>query len=183
MLSRRRRTSRRSYIPRPLKKYSVEHTSLNRSILMTSPFTQSTFAVDIIPQLATYGVRKVKNINLTITLSPVPCPILWAVVYLPEGLGTADSSGILYAKLNNPGSDMTSVYEPNQNVIMSGILPASPNTATTPVVLRKSTRLARNLNSGDRVQLAFNLGAPQFSDITSYTLNFSALTSFAVAFS
>lgn len=42
----------------------------------------------------------------------------------------------------------TSIYEPNQNVILSGLtLPG--------VITNKSTRLARNLNSGDQIYLIF----------------------------
>lgn len=181
-MSRRRRSSRRNYIPRPLKKYSVENTSLFRSNSFSAPFTNQTFAYDIIPALNTYGVRKVKNISLQLTLSPIPCPVLWAVIFLPEGLGTPDDQKNLYAKLNSPDNYMASIYEPNQNVIMAGILPASPATTSTPTVIRRLSRLARNLNSGDRVQLAFNIGVP-FVSVTDFSFTCSALTSFAVAFS
>lgn len=183
MLSRRRRNySRRNYIPRPLKKYSVEHTSLFRNQNYTAPFTAQTFAYDIIPALNTYGVRKIKNISLQLTLSPIPCPVLWAVIYLPEGLGTPDQNKNLYAKLNGPDDYMASIYEPNQNVIMAGILPSSPSQTSTPTVIRRMTRLARNLSSGDRVQLAFNIGVPA-EQVSGYSFTCSALTSFAVAFS
>lgn len=183
MLSRRRRTSRRNYIPRPMKKYSVENTSLWRNQTYSAPFTAQTFAYDIIPALNTYGVRKIKNISLQLTLSPIPCSVLWAVIYLPEGLGTPDDQKNLYAKLNSPDNYMASIYEPNQNVIMAGILPSSPSTTSTPTIIRRMTRLARNLSSGDRVQLAFNISVPAESGLSSYSFTCSALTTFAVAFS
>lgn len=44
----------------------------------------------------------------------------------------------------------TSIYEPNQNVIMSGVVGPGSNQQTW------RTRLARNLNSGDSIQICFS---------------------------
>lgn len=96
-------------------------------------------------------MRKVKNFTIGITQSPVydsngtsksVSSYVYALVYLPDGVSaTALSVG--------SGQNSVSLYEPNQNVIMSGVC-SSDNGQ-----LRLSTRLARNLNSGDKIILLF----------------------------
>lgn len=90
------------------------------------------------------GMRKVKNFTVQI-MSPAPVPVQWALIYIPEG--TANNvNGQGLPNNNNP----VSLYEPNQNVIMSGILLNS----NVPMIRR--TRLARNLNSGDMIALTIS---------------------------
>lgn len=108
------------------------------------------------------GTRKCKNFelsltrdvpyNYTITTSgsvtnytkgdaASPCPLLWALVYIPQG-----TSGMPLQI--GSATAAASLYEPNQNVIMSGIVPTEIKS-----VYRFKTRLARNLNSGDQIAL------------------------------
>lgn len=91
---------------------------------------------------AVKGVRKVKNFRITIA-TDIGVPCAWAVVYVPEGLSPSVMS---IGTANMPAS----LYEPNQNVIMSGILSAQPGNAQV-----YSTRLARILNSGDKIVFLF----------------------------
>lgn len=95
----------------------------------------------LIPSVANQGTRKVKNFDLQFMYETLPFPVAFALVYVPEG---QDPSSLTLSAGGNPAS----LYEPNQNVIMSGILPPS---ATNTIHYR--TRLARNLNSGDTIQI------------------------------
>ena len=103
----------------------------------------SSFEADgvLIPSVANQGTRKVKNFDLQFMFGELPSPVAFALVYVPEG---QSASSLTLSAGGNPAS----LYEPNQNVIMSGILPSS---ATNTIHYR--TRLARNLNSGDTIQL------------------------------
>lgn len=85
------------------------------------------------------GMRKAKNFTLSI-ITEAPVPVNWALVYVPEG----NDPSLIAA----PNSDHSiSLYEPNQNVIMAGQIINSAN------VITRRSRLARNLNSGDRIVL------------------------------
>lgn len=94
------------------------------------------------------GTRKCKNFELSLCGStwtgenvPDGVPISWALVYVPEGTQPGD---IRQGALGTPAS----LYEPAQNVIMSGIWPGNLTSN-----YKVKTRLARNLNSGDSVYL------------------------------
>lgn len=105
----------------------------------------------LIPATTAQGTRKVKNLTLKILLGPSfnvnkqdPTQktesvgsLAFVVVFVPEG--TLPSS-------INVGDQSVSLYEPNQNVILSGII---DNTQTYTF----RTRLARNLNSGDSIYI------------------------------
>lgn len=103
-------------------------------------------AVNIVSASNNPGIRKVKNftiqINPTSTVvaqdgtynAPPDVRLLWALVYVPEGVATNELSTAIAGSL----------YEPNQNVIAQGV--ASPNQ-----INRTFSSLARNLNSGDRI--------------------------------
>lgn len=143
-----RRYRRRRYaLSRPVKtaKYSNETFAALASVNTTlaTPLDYYCLLSESTPVL---GTRKAKNFTLTlVTNSPVP--FFFALVYVPEGTspgllnaGTSiDTSGVLIS---------ASMYEPNQNVIMSGSF-GGPNST----IERYKTRLARNLNSGDSIML------------------------------
>ncbi|KAK8882665.1 hypothetical protein M9Y10_045307 [Tritrichomonas musculus] len=65
-------------------------------------------------------------------------PIFWALLYVPQG------NDLSLISLQPAGS----MYEPAQNVIMSGIISKTSAKDTF------RSRLARNLNSGDRIVLS-----------------------------
>ena len=94
--------------------------------------------IDVIVNTDVQGMRKCKNFTLQLMSDSTAIPIMWALVYVPEG---TQPSNMSLPNQNN----VTSLYEPNQNVIMSGILDTNSGTVV------KRTRLARNLNSGDRI--------------------------------
>lgn len=161
----RYRRYRRSYpISRSLRttKYSNETYIFNN--LNTVYTTENTYRVGMIPSTTTMGTRKCKN--FTLTLSTVPLvPFLFALVFVPEG---TQAGNITLPSNSTP----VSLYEPNQNVIMSGIF-GGPNGT----VSRFKSRLARNLNSGDNIYFIikpiqdYDQGAP-----------ITALLNYAVAF-
>jgi hypothetical protein len=93
------------------------------------------------------GVRKLKNPTLRIAMTaPNPqWPILWALVYVPQGFPAA-ALKLDYGGVN---AEPPSLFEPNQNLIMSGVMPSTGS--DEPITYR--SRLARNLNSGDSIHL------------------------------
>lgn len=132
------RRTKRSYSRRQVRpvKYSNETYTIASSITMGGELP-STLNIPIIPTTDVQGVRKVKNFELSFNYSQLACPLIFAIVYVPQGtipqelkMGTA--------------SGPVSLYEPNQNVVLTGILPINSNSIT-----KFKTRLARNLNSGD----------------------------------
>lgn len=146
MPRRLRRSYRRS---RPVKtvKYSNE----------TSTFSSNSFSIAangvlsaiMIPDVAAQGMRKAKNFTLRM-LTSTNIPIAWALVYVPEGM---DVGQMAIGTPSNPSS----LYEPSQNVIMSGYCFGTGTSPTSNIISR--TRLARNLNSGDRIYLTImNIG-------------------------
>ena len=104
------------------------------------------FETPIIPSADIQGTRKCKNFELSLTGGPwvnngdaTDIPVFWALVYVPQG---TSPSSLNLGELSAP----VSLYEPNQNVIMSGVWPANLNSN-----YKVKSRLARNLNSGDAI--------------------------------
>ena len=108
----------------------------------------------VVPATNVYGVRKVKNFNLKITTNYCTSPLLGILVYVPEGTTPQNL---------NIGGEHQSIYEPNQNVIASFIIPptairdgdgaVAAIVPTNPITI--NTKLARNLASGDYIVLMF----------------------------
>ena len=114
--------------------------------------THLKFTYPVIPVSNVQGMRKIKNITFNLLMHPDPYlgteitndnfnpNFYWALVYVPEGQGVGSSVP------TDQTNAFASAYEPNQNVIMSGV-----GQFNSP--LTRKTRLARNLNSGDTVHL------------------------------
>lgn len=131
----------------------------------------------VVPATTVYGTRKVKNFEIQVTTEGLTSPVIGCLVYVPEGT-TAN-------EINKPitGKDVTSVYEPNQNLIKQFIIPASAyNTGSSitnpnPVVTKVKTSLARNLDSGDEIRLIFCavgdvLDGAQFAGTVNYAIKY-----------
>lgn len=136
---RRRRARRYARAVKPVK-YSNETTNFFNDYNINQGDSLATGKIPLIVQTPVQGMRKCKNFTLNICCYS-DVPILFALVYVPQGTNPSDLN---IGTVANP----TSIYEPNQNVIISGVV---PKTLTTPVV--KYTPLARNLNSGDQIFL------------------------------
>lgn len=131
---------------------TVKYSNETFNAVIDSSGTNATSNTVLITQIDNQGTRKVKNFELSFSTGPSiynsnpvadanSAPTIWALVYVPQGnvpqnisIGTSTAS---------------TLYEPNQNVIMSGILP--PGKTSQPI--RYKSRLARNLNSGDYIAL------------------------------
>lgn len=137
-------------------KYSSETRKCYFSTVDAQPGNSSFTGQVVVPANQNQGMRKVKNFTVnisTIFSSPTAyddmmtsvhsgdvCPaVTWFLVYVPAGQDVTDP--IVY------GDTFNSLYEPNQNVIISGVTDIFGNTKTS------RTRLSRNLNSGDAVAL------------------------------
>lgn len=108
----------------------------------------------IVPATDILGNRKVKNFTLKLTANGNDDQIFGALVYVPEGTITSSLQ---------VGGPFQSMYEPNQNVICTFIIP--PNVlrdndgvitaSSAPTQIVVSNKLARNLNTGDCIALIF----------------------------
>lgn len=108
----------------------------------------------VVPSTTIMGNRKVKNFTLNISAIGNESSIVGALVYVPQGTTPGNLSVT---------SSSASLYEPNQNVIATFLIPPTcdraPNgvliTASQPATIRLSNKLARNLSSGDMIVLVF----------------------------
>lgn len=120
----------------------------------------------IVPDADIQGMRKAKNFTIKFssicTEASMVTPIVWALVFVPQGTSPSDMSF-------GTGQNAMSLYEPNQNVIMSGnFLP----TISEPATWTSKTRLARNLNSKDSIYLVMKSDA-NMKVIYSITINYA----------
>lgn len=160
---------RRSYYRGRSSKYSNETECFNvtSSVLVNAGSTFPTTAdpdpqqgqipkgILIVPATTLMGNRKVKNFTLKIGARGNESPIVGALVYVPEGTTPSDLSTQLTTQ---------SLYEPNQNVIMTFIIQPSCDrdsngyvqTMFTPPSTTISNTLARNLSSGDSIILVLS---------------------------
>ena len=107
------------------------------------------------------ATRKVKNFTLTFSTN-ADGPFFWALVYVPEGTSPSNlNAGSGFDTSHPQQFNVLSMYEPNQNVIMSGTFGGSQGQT-----IRYKTRLARNLCSGDQIMLIYRPIANYSSDVT-----------------
>ncbi|QYM90068.1 hypothetical protein [Circoviridae sp.] len=156
-------------------KYSNETYNYNGTLIVNNSSQKTDWHQTLITAIDQQGVRKCKNFELTLTGSAftpsaeganIPSPLFYALVYVPQG---TEASRI---NIGSPDA-CASLYEPNQNVIMSGVWPGD---LTAPFV--KKTRLARNLNSGDSIQLIlssppFDSAGVAYEKMVAVTLNYA----------
>ena len=121
------------YYPSSRDKYSVEQ----QSGVFELGAAGSQAVVQIVPDTAIQGMRKVKHLTVSIAGDASGGAGWWALVYVPQG--TSPNT------LNLTGT--TGMYEPNQFVMNCGTYDA----AAGPV--RFHSPVSRNLNSGDRIYL------------------------------
>jgi hypothetical protein len=122
----------------------------------------------VVASTTAQGVRKVKNPTLRLVMAPPQpaSPVVWALVYCPQGF----PAGSLVLTMGVAGQPPTSIFEPNQNVIMSGLL--NPTGTAEPVTYR--SRLARNLDSGDAIYLLFmNPSTAEIAVAAAFTFNYA----------
>lgn len=149
--SNNKRSSKRAY---KTVRYSNETVDIAIDVPLKSTGTTGTGYFTLIKSTDIQGMRKAKNFTLTFANNS-PVPIQWALIYAPQGF--PDESFSLNIGVDSPAS----LYEPNQNVIMSGTTwKECPQNKFT-------TRLARNLNSGDSILLIIRQLILTDTDVTS----------------
>jgi hypothetical protein len=115
-------------------------------------------------------MRKAKNFDIMMSSQGVDntgSPIVWALIYVPEGINPQNIQ--INAADANP-EVFSSLFEPNQHVIASGVISPGQD-------VRLFSPLARNLNSGDCVVLQF-LGP---SHTTAQSTNIVARVNYAIS--
>lgn len=155
-------------------KYSNETYNYAGSYTVNNAAVKNSWQETLISAIDQQGVRKCKNFELSLTGTPFAsgdtiahAPMFFALVYVPQGTEPSQIS------IGNPEA-AASLYEPNQNVIMSGVWPSD---LTAPFV--KKTRLARNLNSGDRIVLV--MASPPFGE-GAFEKNIAVTLNYAISF-
>lgn len=140
-------------------KYSNE-TTYGLKALTPQQSSQTNYQIFVVPPTLSMGTRKVKNITLNIgwdvgyflwqtdtngtrLTDGILNLMYWALVFVPQGQNPGD----LQLNAVNESNQASSIYEPNQNIIMTGVCDLQSQNATQKV----RTRLARNLNSGDSI--------------------------------
>lgn len=105
------------------------------------------------------GVRKTKNfsIDFGVLADAQPTVLVWALVYVPAG----------YVP-NNLADAGNTMYQPTNNVIMSGIYDSADPGNTS----RRTTRLSRLLKAGDGIALVYrsNVQPTQFRFQLTYAI-------------
>lgn len=132
---------------------TVKYSNETRAFNFEYTFDTNQKAISIITVNSEQGMRKAKNFTLNIgannlvlnnEVSNEHVPIAFALVYVPQG---TVPSVIAFGTESQGVISTTSLYEPNQNVILSGLIMPGDNARTF------YSRLARNLNSGDSIGL------------------------------
>ena len=117
--------------------------------------------VVVVPDTNIQGMRKVKHLTVSLAardLNNVENDICyWALVYVPQG--TAVNT------LSLTGG--TGMYEPNQFVMNCGVMDFSAGPC------RITSRVSRNLNSGDRIVLILNGGAVTTERFYGYVVRYA----------
>ena len=146
---------RRSYYTTSSAKYSNETMCVNHQlkldILPGDLMTDS--PIIIVPATTVLGNRTVKNFTLKFNALHTDDSIIGILAYVPQGTTMSFPSFT---------ETVQSLYEPNQNVIDTFIIPPTcrrdaqgvvlTEIASAPIVL--SNTLSRDLNTGDSIQLA-----------------------------
>lgn len=146
-----RRFTRRRYRRTIAGPYSREGTRFAGQLNAAAGVWQAFYT--IVPPIETQGNRKVKNIMLHIGIRSLTYPICYTLYYLPQNTpptGFLGATGSTWDAQNNTWiGNWSSTYDPNQNVLLSGILSLEQ-------VSRIYWSGLRTLNSGDRIVLALH---------------------------
>jgi hypothetical protein len=123
----------------------------------------------LVPGSASQGTRKVKNITLKFISTELKVPLIFAVIYVPEGI-EPDKLKLARCAPTQP----VSLYEPAQNVIMHGQFVTQ---ASGPQVFH--SRLARNLQSNDAIYILFT---PLVKYETEWSADIDILCNYAICY-
>ena len=162
--------------------YSNETTSFNTTTVITAGATPnfpsfgegaSNMGLVLVAPVTNQGKRKCKNFTLSISTKGNSVPLVGVLVYVPEG---TNPSTLLIGNASQSGA---SLYEPNQNVIMQFVLNPVGTTFAGSDVQRFYSRLARNLDSGDRICLIL---VPAVAANDSQDINVTGTLNYAISY-
>lgn len=177
----RRYYRRRTTFVRSKRKYSWEHYNFAASNADVAARAAWNAQALMVAASAVGGMRKCKNFTLSINSSQFNQPIWFALVYVPEGTVPSNLKlGGVDNPQDNPGNanyiTSATLYEPNQNVILTGIIPSNQTANQI-----KSTRMARNLNSGDAIFLIWRT-AVQEAGLAAGAVNITANLDYCITY-
>lgn len=164
-------------------KYSNETTSFNTTTDISSGQTPnfpsfgegaSNMGLILVAPVTNQGRRKVKNFTLSISTKGNSVPLVGTLVYVPQG---TNPSTILIGQ--NTSQSGASLYEPNQNVILQFVLNPVGTDFNGSDVQRFYSRLARNLDSGDRIMLIL---VPAIASEESQSINITGTLNYAISY-
>lgn len=157
---------RRSYYRGRSAKYSNETISFNTQLTESQdggvPFPETELpdeskyaGIPIVTATPILGTRKVKNFTIKVTAQNNDDAIFGLLVYVPENTNPS---------IPGVTGPYQSLYEPNQNVIASFVIPpqclrndqGDITLSGSPTQIVVSNKLARNLSSGDSIALVFS---------------------------
>lgn len=126
-------------------KYSVEQSAAQVVVPAAGASGAGQSGLVVVAPSDLQGMRKVKHVTVSLahpsnaSSTSNPSSVFWALVYVPAGTGVG--------LLNISTTGVSALYEPNQFVMNCGVadFEAGP--------VRVSSRLSRNLNSGDQIVL------------------------------
>ena len=118
--------------------------------------------VTLVPPVEVQGNRKVKNLLLSIGICSLDYPVCYTVFYCPANVAPNGFLVPTVSQWDNQTrawvSNWSSSYDPNQNVLASGVIQA-------PDDCRVYWSGLRTLNSGDRIVLALHNIIPGASQV------------------
>ena len=155
----RRSVSRKGY---KRARYSVENVGVNITTPEETTNRLHQAGTTIIPPTDVEGVRTVKHLTLSLSTSSTGtgnADVWWAIVFVPEGY---NANPMFQGSTNLQGS----IYEPNQFVMGCGYI--DPEAGP----IRITSRVARNLQSGDSVALVIGsrLAVVNYTGVLSYAI-------------
>lgn len=107
----------------------------------------------VVPPVEVQGNRKVKNMSVSVGVAFLGYPICYTLFYLPANVSPtgflANTVSQWDPRSNTWVNNWSSTYDPNQNVLASGVV-------ESPGDVRIWWTGLRTLNSGDRIVIGFH---------------------------
>lgn len=113
------------------------------------------------------GVRTISHLSATMTTNVAIQPIYWAFVYVPQGEA-------LNHMFQSSGNATGILYEPQVNVLGSGVITMDETGGPDRQCVKLRSRLRKNLNPGDQIWLIYGQAAAGMS--TAGLIDYSVTT-------
>lgn len=96
----------------------------------------------VVDSLNSGGVRTISHLSATMTTDAAVQPIYWAFVYVPQGTALSNM-------FQSSGDATGILYEPQVNVLGSGMITTAPTVGPDHKCVKLYSRLRKNVNPGD----------------------------------